>query len=132
MIKIYSLSKFQVYNMVLLIMVTKSYIRFLELMHLKTGTLYPFTNIFPISPFYLTHTPWSLDNHPFMNQTFFNYFYLSIMRDIERQRHRQREKQASCGEHNAGLNLRTLGSHPEPKADTLPLSHPGAPNLTCF
>ena len=26
-----------------------------------------------------------------------------------------------------GLDPRTLGSHPEPKADSQPLSHPGAP-----
>ena len=28
---------------------------------------------------------------------------------------------------NAGLDLRTPGSHSEPKADAQPLSHPGAP-----
>ena len=43
----------------------------------------------------------------------------------ERQRHRQREKQAPCRESDEGLDPRTLGS-PEPKADTQPLSHPGA------
>ena len=41
------------------------------------------------------------------------------MRDIE--------KQAPCGEPNMGLHPRTLGSHPELKADAIPLSHPGAP-----
>ena len=46
---------------------------------------------------------------------------------MERQRHRQRKKQAPCREPNAGLNPRTLGSHPEPKADAQPLSQPGAP-----
>ena len=45
----------------------------------------------------------------------------------ERQRHRQREKQAPCREPDAGLNPRTPGSRPEPKADAQPLSHPGAP-----
>ena len=51
------------------------------------------------------------------------------MRDTERerQRHRQREKQAPCGEPDVGLDPRTLGSRPEPKADAQPLSHPGAP-----
>ena len=29
-----------------------------------------------------------------------------------------------------GLNSGTLGSRPEPKADTQPLSHPGVPNST--
>ena len=51
------------------------------------------------------------------------------MRDThgERQRHRQKEKQGSSREPDAGLDLRTPGSHPEPKADAQPLSHPGAP-----
>ena len=48
-------------------------------------------------------------------------------RQRERQRHRQREKQAPCGELDAGLDPRTPGSRPEPKADAQPLSHPGAP-----
>ena len=50
------------------------------------------------------------------------------MRDTERerQRHRQREKQASYREPDAGLNPRTLGSQPDPKADIQPLSHTGA------
>ena len=46
-------------------------------------------------------------------------FYL-FMRDTqkERQRHRQREKQALYGEPDTGLDPRTPGSQPEPKADT--------------
>ena len=53
------------------------------------------------------------------------------MRDTERERqkHTQREKQAPCREPDVGLNPRTLGSHPEPKADAQPLSHPGVPVL---
>ena len=51
------------------------------------------------------------------------------MRDIERQRYRQREKQAPCGEPDAGLDLRTPGSCPEQKADAQPLSHRGVPCL---
>ena len=53
------------------------------------------------------------------------------MRDTtrERQRHRQREKQAPCGKPNVGLDPRTPGSRPELKADTQPLSNPGAPLL---
>ena len=43
------------------------------------------------------------------------------------QRHRQREKQASRREPDVGLDPRTLGSHPELKADAQPLSHPGVP-----
>ena len=44
----------------------------------------------------------------------------------ERQRHRQREKQAPYGEPDVGLDPRTPGSHPGPKADTQLQSHPGA------
>ena len=51
------------------------------------------------------------------------------MRDTERerQRHRQREMQVLHQESDAELDPRTPGSHPEPKADAQPLSHPGAP-----
>ena len=50
------------------------------------------------------------------------------MKDKERQRHRQREeKQAPCTEPDAGLDPRTPGSHPKPKVDAQPLSHPGVP-----
>ena len=51
------------------------------------------------------------------------------MRDThtQRQKHRQREKQAPPGEPDAGLDPRTPGSQPEPKADAQTLSHPGAP-----
>ena len=46
------------------------------------------------------------------------------MRDRERERHGQREKQAPCvGEHHAGLDPATPGSQPELKADAQPLSH---------
>ena len=43
------------------------------------------------------------------------------------QRDRQREKQASRREPDMGLNPKTLGSRPGPKADAQPLSHPGVP-----
>ena len=46
-------------------------------------------------------------------------------RERERQRHRQREKQAPCREPDVGLDPRTPGSRPEPKANAQPLSHPG-------
>ena len=45
----------------------------------------------------------------------------------ERLKHRQRKEQAPCKEPDAGLNPMTPGSHPEPKADAQPLSHPGIP-----
>ena len=61
------------------------------------------------------------------------------MRDTERerqrcrQRRRQREKkQAPCGEPNLGLDPRTPGSCPGPKAGAEPLSHPGIPHLPQF
>ena len=47
----------------------------------------------------------------------------------ERQRHRQREKQAPCREPDVGLDPRTPGSCPGPKAGTKPLSHPGNPPI---
>ena len=55
------------------------------------------------------------------------------MRERERERercrvcHRQREKQASCWEPDAGLDPGTPGSRPGPKAGAKPLSHPGIP-----
>ena len=55
------------------------------------------------------------------------------MRDQrDKQRHRQREKQFPCREPDAELNPRTPGSGPEPKTDTQPLSHPGAPMTLSF
>ena len=42
-------------------------------------------------------------------------------------RERQREKQAPRREPSAGLDPRTLGSHPGPKVDAQPLSHSGVP-----
>ena len=49
------------------------------------------------------------------------------MKDIqrERQRHRQREKQASRRKPDVGLDPRTPGLHPGPKAGAQLLSHPG-------
>ena len=49
------------------------------------------------------------------------------MRDTEgeRQRLRQREKQAPCREPDVGLDPGAPGSHPEPKAVVQLLSHPG-------
>ena len=56
------------------------------------------------------------------------------MRDThrERQRHGQRQKQAPCGEPDAGLDPRTPQSRPEPKADAQLLSHPGVPIIITF
>ena len=48
----------------------------------------------------------------------------------ERQRHRQKEKQAPLREPNVGLNPRTQESQPEPKADAQPTSHPDAPSCS--
>ena len=49
------------------------------------------------------------------------------MKERERRRPGQREKQAPCGEPDARLDPRTPRSYPEPKADVQPLSHLGAP-----
>ena len=48
-------------------------------------------------------------------------------RERERQRQRQREKQAPCRDPDVGLDPRTPGSRPEPKADAQPLSHTDVP-----
>ena len=54
------------------------------------------------------------------------------MRDRDRQRCRQREKQVPCREPDVGLEPGTLGSSPGPKADAQPLSHPGVPRGVCL
>ena len=53
------------------------------------------------------------------------------MRDTQREaRCRKREeKWAPCREPDMGLHPWTLGSHPEPKADTQLLNHPDVPNI---
>ena len=63
-----------------------------------------------------------------------NHFIYLFMRgtDWEGQRHREREKQAPCGEPDLALNPQTLGSLPEPKADTQPRNHPGIPTTKPF
>ena len=48
---------------------------------------------------------------------------------IERQRHRRREKQAPCGKPDVGLDPRTPGSRPGPKAGAKLLSHLGIPSI---
>ena len=54
------------------------------------------------------------------------------MRDTvrERQRHRQREKQAPCWEPNVGLDTGSPRSRPGPKAGAQLLSHPGVPQTS--
>ena len=49
------------------------------------------------------------------------------MRDKERQRHRQREKEATCGEPDVGLDPGTPESYPGGKTDAHPLTHLGVP-----
>ena len=65
---------------------------------------------------------------------FLKKFIYLFMRDTDRERgrerHRQREKQAPCGEPDAGLDPRTPGSCPEPKA-ALTAGPPGRPHQTC-
>ena len=55
----------------------------------------------------------------------------------EREREREAEtqaewKQTPCREPDVGLDPRTPGSHPGPKAGAKPLSHPGIPYLNHF
>ena len=47
---------------------------------------------------------------------FFKDFIYLLIRETERQRHRQRENQAPHRDPNVGLDPRTPGSHLEPKA----------------
>ena len=63
-------------------------------------------------------------------------FIYSFMRDTHTQREREREREAETQaegeaaprrEPNVGLDPRTLGSRPGPKADAQLLSHLGAP-----
>ena len=50
------------------------------------------------------------------------------MSDRKREAETKAEGEAgSYGEPDAGLDPRTLGSWPKPKADAQPLSHPGVP-----
>ena len=60
---------------------------------------------------------------------FFIYFFHERDTERERQRHRQREKQVPCRELDVGLNPRTPGPHPGPKAGAKPLSHSGVLDL---
>ena len=53
-------------------------------------------------------------------------------KERERQRHRRREKQAPSQEPDVGLDPRTPGSRPGPKADAKLLSHPGIPYFYVF
>ena len=53
-------------------------------------------------------------------------------REREREKQRQREKQAPCRDPDMGLDPRTPGSRPGPKAGTKPLSHQGIPSSNVF
>ena len=64
----------------------------------------------------------SLSQHTL--EFFFKDFKYLFVRRTEKQRHRQREKEAPCREPDVGLDPRTPESGPELKADTQPLSHP--------
>ena len=51
------------------------------------------------------------------------------MTDTERQRHRQREKQALCRETDVGLDPGIPGTRPELKAGTLTAEPPRCPHI---
>ena len=57
----------------------------------------------------------------------FTYLLFIYFKKYLFMREREREKQALCREPDAGLDPRTPGSRPEPKADAQPLNHPGIP-----
>ena len=50
----------------------------------------------------------------------------------EREREKQREKQALCREPDVGLGPRTPGSSPGPKAGAKLPNHPGIPSVLFF
>ena len=56
------------------------------------------------------------------------------MRDTQREAEAQAEggEAGSMQKPNVGLDPRTPGSCPEPKADVQPLSHPGFPPISLF
>ena len=51
------------------------------------------------------------------------------MRDTQREAETQAEGEVGSQGAWCGLDPRTLGSWPEPKADVQPLSHPGVPKI---
>ena len=62
----------------------------------------------------------------------FCFNYQERERERERQRQAVGEKQSPCLEPAAGLDPRTPGSHPRPKAGAELLSHPGIPIFFFF
>ena len=58
---------------------------------------------------------------------FFKDFIYLFLRGGWRQRHRQRKKQAPCGDPDVGLDPRSPGSGPGAEGSAKPLSHPGCP-----
>ena len=79
----------------------------------------------------LNHSPTQVSLFFFFKKKDVIYLFMKDT-ERERQRHRQKEKQVPCRVPDAGLYPRTLGSCPEPKADTQPLSHPGVPKARHF
>ena len=69
-------------------------------------------------------------NFLFFSLFFKDFIYLFTI-DIERQRHRQREKQVPCREPDVRLDPGTSGLHPGPKVRCAKLlSHPGIPCIS--
>ena len=68
-----------------------------------------------------------------MRHTNGNRFFIKFLFIHEKRREREaetqaeRDKQAPYGEPDVALDPKTPGSHPGPKADAQPLSHPGFP-----
>ena len=60
---------------------------------------------------------------------FKDFIYLFI-KDTQRETERGREKQSLFREPDVGLNPRTPGLRPGPKAGTKPQSHPGIPHIS--
>ena len=71
-----------------------------------------------------------LCRYDYMSTYFFSDFIYLFMRDTEKERGRDIGRGSPCREPDVGLDPRTAGSCPEPKAGAQLLSHPGIPMIT--
>ena len=84
--------------------------------------------ITPVENYWFTGIDWLI--YTIYHDSFFFFKTLFIHLFVthrERQRHRQKENQAPCGEPDVGLDPRTSGSWPEPQAAAQLLSCRGIP-----
>ena len=75
------------------------------------------------------HVVQNLSSYWAIEKKFLRFYLFIHERHTERQKHREREKQAPCREPHEGLDLGTPGLRLGPKAGAKPLSHPGIPAI---